>query len=104
MILEKEYGVFYWLTCDISKEEFSAFVENLDKVNEQHKISLIDGVDEEDQAICFKFNQCKATKPQEIKMAKARNEQNCKKFMQLLSKKIDGRLYFNVNHKIIKKK
>lgn len=104
MILEKEYAAFYWLECDLTKEEFSAFVQNLDQVNTEHKINLIDGVDEETQSICFKFNQCKATKQNEIKWAKTENLKHCNKFMQLLSKKIDGRLYFNVNHNVIKKK
>ena len=104
MILEKDYAVFYWLDCQLSKEEFSAFIQNLEQVNDKHKISLIDGVDEDEQSVCFKFNQVVPTKPQEVKLCKVRNEQNCKRFMQALSKKIDARLYFNVNHKVIKRK
>lgn len=101
MILEKEYSVFYWLDVQLTPHEFEIFTKELDKV----KIpSLIDGIDIEGQSICFRFNQCKPTKPQEVKWAKEMNKRNCNKFMQLLSKRIDGRLYFNVNHRTIKRK
>lgn len=101
MILEKDYVYCYWLEVDLTDKEFKVFTQELDKV----KIpNLIDGVDEESKSICFKFGQCKPTKPQEIKWAKRVNESNCKRFMQLLSKRIDGRLYFNVNHGVIKRK
>lgn len=98
MILEKEYSYYYWLTVDLTDTEFENFISNVNKVN------LIDGVDIEDKQVCIKFNQVKPSKPQEIKWAKAKNEQNAKKFLRVLSKHIDGRLYFNVNHHIIKHK
>lgn len=104
MILEKEYSYFYWLHVDLTKEEFQSFTHELNQINDKHLIKLIDCLDEEEQDICFRFDQCKPRKPQEIKWAKVMNEKHCKKFMSLLSKKIDGKLYFNVNHKVIKRK
>lgn len=104
MILEKDYGYWYWLDCKLTDEEFEAFTKNIEEVNNKHLINLIDGIDTEDKSICFKFSQCKPEHPTKIKWAKTVNEAHCKKFMQLLSKKIDGRLYFNVNHHVIKHK
>lgn len=102
MILEKDYAVAYWLECQLTDEEFKVFTENIEQINNKHLIQLIDGVDEEGKSICFKFNNFKPDHPTKIKWAKAQNEKSCKRFMQLLSKKIDGRLYFNVNHNVIK--
>lgn len=104
MILEKDYSVFYWLTCELTDEEFKAFTENLEQVNQKHSIKIVDCVDKDEKAICFRFDQCKPDHPTKIKWAKSVNEKSCKRFMQLLSKRIDGRLYFNVNHNIIKHK
>lgn len=104
MILEKDYAVAYWLECQLTDEEFKVFTENIEQINNKHLIQLIDGVDEEGKSICFKFNNFKPDHPTKIKWAKAQNEKSCKRFMQLLSKKIDGRLYFNVNHNVIKHK
>lgn len=98
MILEKEYVYCYWLKVDLSDTEFENFVTNI------NKIKVVDGIDVEDKQVCLKFNQVKPSKVQEIKWAKAKNEQNAKKFLRVLSKHIDGRLYFNVNHHVIKHK
>lgn len=98
MILEKEYAYCYWLKIDLSDTEFENFVTNINKVK------LIDGVDVDDKQVCLKFNQVKPSKVQEIKWAKTKNEQNARKFLRVLSKHIDGRLYFNINHNVIKYK
>jgi len=103
-IPEHSYSCYYWLKIDLPETEFKSFVENIEQVNIQHKISLLDGIDVESQELCFKFSQVKPTKKQEITLAKVRNEQNCNKFLHALSKKLDGKLYFNVNHKVIKRK
>ena len=104
MILEKDYVCCYWLDCHLTKEEFEEFTKNIEQINNKYLIQILDGIDEESQSICFKFAQCRPTKIQEVKWAKMQNEKHCKKFMQLLSKKIDGKLYFNVNHNVIKHK
>lgn len=100
-ISEYRFAFYYWLKVDLKPSEFSNFVENMDKIKE---LELVDGVDMEDQSICFRFNKYKPTKIQEVKFCKLRNEQLGKRFLQDLSKKLDGRLYFNVNSKIIKRK
>ena len=97
MILEKEYVYCYWLKVDLTDTEFANFVKHLTEMK------LLDGADFETKEVCFKFAQARPKTIGDIKKAKEINTQNCKKFLYEFSKKLDGRLYFNVNHKIIKK-
>lgn len=97
-ILEKDYGVFYWLKVDLSDNEFQSFVTNFQKMN------LIDGTDFETKEVCLKFSHAKPKTVRDIPKAKQINVRNCKRFLTDLSKKIDGRLYFNINRKILKRK
>lgn len=103
MILEKEYAYSYWLTCKMESEIFIGFVKELEMFNETHGIQITDGVDEEDQSICFKFSQYKPKGEGQIKHAKLMNEKHGRKFLQLLSKKVAGKFYFNVNLNLIKR-
>jgi len=98
MILEKEYSVAYWLKCELTDNEFLNFVKNLEEMK------LCDGFDIETKDICLKFCHAKPKTVSDIKRAKEINIKSCKKFLTEFSKKLDGRLYFNVNHKIIKRK
>lgn len=100
-ISEHQFAFYYWLNVQLNPNEFSNFIENMDKIKD---LELIDGVDLEDQSVCLRFNKFKPTKTQEIKFCKVMNEKVGKRFLHDLSKKLDGRLYFNVNSKIIKRK
>lgn len=97
MILEKDYGVFYWCKAQLTDTEFADFVKHLTEMK------IADGADFETKEVCFKFAQARPKTIGDITRAKEINTQNCKKFLYEFSKKLDGRLYFNVNHKIIKK-
>lgn len=97
-ILEKDYIYAYWLKVDLSNSEFENFIKNIEQME------LVDGIDIQDKEICLKFNHVKPKTISEINKAKEMNERNCKRFLSKFSKVIDGRLYFNVNHKTIKRK
>ncbi len=97
-ILEYQYSTFYWMKIDLSDNEFQSFVNNFQKMN------LLDGVDEPEKEVCLRFNHAKPKTVRDIPKAKQINVRNCKRFLTDLSKKIDGRLYFNINRKILKRK
>lgn len=97
-ILEKDYSCAYWLRCELTDNEFQNFVKQLEEMH------LLDGVDVDEKDVCLKFSQVKPKNIPDIKRAKLLNTQNCKRFLTEFSKAIDGRLYFNINHHIIKRK
>jgi len=101
MIPEQEYSEFKWITVQgFNDEEWEKFKTELTPFN---KLYNIDGIDEEDRSVCFKFNIYIPKNPSQIKSCKYLNQKFKTKFIQALSKNISGRMYFNAKHGIIKK-
>ena len=64
MILEKDYGVFYWCKAQLTDTEFANFVRHLTEMK------IADGADFETKEVCFKFAQARPKTIGDIKKAK----------------------------------
>jgi hypothetical protein len=80
-----------------STNEFNEFVKNIGTVK------VFDGIDEEDMSVCYTFKKYKPWSPRDIRACKAKNEKLCRTFMGCVKEAIKGKVYFNVNTKVIKK-
>lgn len=101
MIPEHKYARFKWLTIQgFNEEEWERFKSEM---SQHHTMFYIDGVDEDDRSICFKFKRFVPKSESEIKRCLKENHKTEQLVLKTISKNISSRIYFNVGKGIIKK-
>ncbi len=101
VIPEHKYIRCKWLTLQgFSDDEWETFKKEM---SQHHKMFLIDGVDEEDRSICFKFKRFIPKSHSDIKLCLEKNRRTEQLVLKTISNNISPRVYFNAGKGIIKK-
>lgn len=101
MIPEHKYARFKWLTIQgFNEEEWERFKVEM---SQHHTMFHVDGIDEEDRSICFKFKRFVPKSESEIKRCLNENHKTEQLVLKTISKNISSRIYFNAGKGIIKK-
>lgn len=101
MIPEHKYAEYYWLTFEnFDVEEWERFKKDLSPFT---KLFTFDGIDDENQSICFKFARFVPRTGTELTSCKKKNLLYKKEFIKALQQDIRGKVYFNIKRGIIKK-
>ena len=101
MIPEYKYARYKWITIsgftDIEWERFKS------EMSQHSKMFSIDGIDEEERAICFKFKRFVPVVETEIKKCREGNQKTEQLVLKTIVNNISSRVYFNVGKGILKK-
>lgn len=101
MIPEHKFAEYYWITLEnFTKEEWERFKKDFSPFT---KLMNIDGIDEEEKSLCFKFSRAIPKSDVEIKKCKTINQVYKKEFIKALQKDIRGKVYFNASRGLLKK-
>jgi hypothetical protein len=101
VIPEHKYARFKWLTIhnfsDVEWERFKS------EMAQHHTMFHIDGIDEEERSICFKFTRFIPKTEKEIKNCLVANHKTEQLVLRTIVNNISSRIYFNAGKGIIKK-
>lgn len=101
VIPEHKYARFKWLTIqnfsDVEWERFKS------EMAQHHTMFHIDGIDEEERSICFKFTRFIPKTEKEIKNCLVANQRTEQLVLRTIVNNISSRIYFNAGKGIIKK-
>lgn len=101
MIPEHKYIRCKWLTIQgFNDEEWETFKKEM---SQHSKMFLIDGIDEEDRSICFKFKRFIPKSQSEIRLCLEKNKKTEQLVLKTISQNIAPTVYFNAGKGIIKK-
>lgn len=101
MIPEYKYIECKWLTFQgFNSSEWEQFKKDFLPFK---SLFTLDGIDEEEYAICFKFNKFVPRTEKEIPLCKKNNLYLKKEFLKALEIDMPKELYFNVGKGIVKK-
>ncbi len=101
VIPEHKYARYKWLTIrgfsDVEWERFKS------EMAQHYRMFHIDGIDEDERSICFKFNQFVPKVETEIKRCLKENQKTEQLVLRTIVNNISSRVYFNAGKGIIKK-
>jgi len=98
---EHKYCSYYWITLqNFNQEEWERFKE---EISPFQNIFNFDGIDEDENSVCLKFNRYVPQNDIEVRACKELNLSLKKGFIKAFSEDIRGKVYFNASKGILKK-